>query len=406
MKVLHISTNDYGGAGMAAIRLHSSLLKLGVDSKLLCLNKATRNIEEVYTFPTGDKKYPTIFQRLLRKANIGLSYNDRLALAISKACENIEYFSSPVSCYEVHLNKLVQDADIIHLHWIVNFIDYQSFFKNVDKPIVWTLHDFNPDQGGLHLKYDKQNLRHKLLISYETQLTTLKKESLKNINVTLVSPSKWFQKNLDHNVLSDTSNNFVIHHGIDEQVFKIHDKKFSRDVLGIAEDETVFICVASNLNRAAKGFDLLLESLDKLAKKFNFTLLAVGEASTLKRPYLKSIGKIENESFLALTYSAADAFLSSSLEESFSMSAAEALMCGLPVISTPVGFMEELIKNDFNGYITKSFKTKDFYNAVETFIMNCKEFSPSSIRSFAVEKFSVVSQTNEYINIYSEIIKN
>ena len=40
MKILHISTNDNGGAANAAIRIHESVLAQGLDSSILFLNRS------------------------------------------------------------------------------------------------------------------------------------------------------------------------------------------------------------------------------------------------------------------------------------------------------------------------------------------------------------------------------
>ena len=59
-------------------------------------------------------------------------------------------FTLPISEYKVHLHSLIDWADIIHLHWIQDFIDFPTFFANVHKPILWTCHDLNPMMGGFH----------------------------------------------------------------------------------------------------------------------------------------------------------------------------------------------------------------------------------------------------------------
>jgi glycosyltransferase involved in cell wall biosynthesis len=404
MEVLHITTFDSGGAGCAASRLHSSLLKLGVSSKLLCLKQTNNRLEEVYKFPAQERNYPSIFKRLLRKFNIGYSYNERLLLNLSKVKESYELFTSPLSDHQIHLHSLVQQADIIHLHWVANFIDYPSFFKNISKPIIWTLHDFNPDQGGFHLQSDTLGIECQILKRYEVELVKIKRDAIFNSDVTFVSPSNWFQKRLKHNVIS-TVKEEVIYHGVDEQVYHSYDKFFSRRVLNLADDEKVFICIASNLNRKAKGYSQLISSLDHLAKDFKFKLLAVGVESNIIRPYIKYLGNIENESFITLTYSAADAFLSFSTEESFGLCAAEALLCGLPVISTPVGIMEDVIEDGFNGYLTKSFDVDEFYCTLKKFLLLEKGFSNTKIRESAVTYFSQMTQTKKYLDLYKSILK-
>jgi glycosyltransferase involved in cell wall biosynthesis len=404
MEVLHITTFDSGGAGGAATRLHSSLLKLGVSSKLLCLVETNIRTEEVYKFPAREKVYPSLFKRLLKKLNIGYSYNDRMLVNLSKVKESYELFTSPLTDHQIHLHSLVQQADIIHLHWVANFIDYPSFFKSINKPIVWTFHDFNPDQGGFHLQFDKLRTNCQVLKKYEDEFIKIKRDAIFNSDVTFVSPSNWFQKRLKHNVIS-TVKKEVIYHGVDEQVYHPCDKLFSRRVLNLADDEKVFICIASNLNRKAKGYGQLISSLDHLARDFKFKLLAVGVESNITRPYITYLGNIDNESFLTLTYSAADAFLSFSNEESFGLCAAEALLCGLPVVSTPVGIMEDVVIDGFNGFLSQSFEVDEFYCALKKFIISEKYFSNTKIRESAIAHFSLMNQTRKYLNLYKSVFK-
>jgi hypothetical protein len=60
---------------------------------------------------------------------------------------NCEYASMHHTQYQVHLAEQVMKADIIHLHWIADWLDYTTFFGAVKKPIVWTFHDENPFRG-------------------------------------------------------------------------------------------------------------------------------------------------------------------------------------------------------------------------------------------------------------------
>ncbi|TAE46946.1 MAG: hypothetical protein EAY69_07690, partial [Cytophagales bacterium] len=59
-------------------------------------------------------------------------------------------FTFTESAYNILSHHLVKEADIIHLHWVAHFLDYASFFKKINKPVVWTLHDKNPLNGGFH----------------------------------------------------------------------------------------------------------------------------------------------------------------------------------------------------------------------------------------------------------------
>ncbi|SEH05542.1 hypothetical protein [Candidatus Venteria ishoeyi] len=69
MKVLHISTSDSGGAGIAALRIHKEMLINNINSTFLCLNK-TSDIANVIQFP---KFYPRFYHRLLSKLGLPLT---------------------------------------------------------------------------------------------------------------------------------------------------------------------------------------------------------------------------------------------------------------------------------------------------------------------------------------------
>ena len=50
MKILHISTTDLGGAGIACIRMHESLIGAGFDSSILFLKRQGYVGKNVYDF--------------------------------------------------------------------------------------------------------------------------------------------------------------------------------------------------------------------------------------------------------------------------------------------------------------------------------------------------------------------
>ena len=86
-------------------------------------------------------------------------------------------FSIPYSEYTSLVDHpLVQEADIIHLHWIAGFVDYPTFFKKVDKPIVWTIHDENPGLGGSHYTIWRDSLGEKMM-KIERRFVQTKKQN-------------------------------------------------------------------------------------------------------------------------------------------------------------------------------------------------------------------------------------
>ncbi|MEM4235336.1 MAG: hypothetical protein QXU75_09360, partial [Candidatus Methanomethylicaceae archaeon] len=129
MKILHISTSDSGGAGLACIRLHRGLLSQGVDSKVLVLCKE-RNEEGVYLYKEPLRGNSLLLEKLLswvflipRRLKIPLSraeyYRKRLA-RLRRGSD--PFFTLPFSEYDITCHPLVKEADVIHLHWVADFL--------------------------------------------------------------------------------------------------------------------------------------------------------------------------------------------------------------------------------------------------------------------------------------------
>ena len=67
MKVLHINTYDWGGAGKACIRLHNGLMAQGIDSKLLVLQKTNKTLKNAFQF---DSSLPSTYDKLKKKSKV------------------------------------------------------------------------------------------------------------------------------------------------------------------------------------------------------------------------------------------------------------------------------------------------------------------------------------------------
>src|SRR5688572_19459558 len=68
VKILHINTNDYGGAATAIIRIHLALLEKGIDSKILFLKK-TKEIPQTYGFHSWHQtnRKASLLRRIFKK---------------------------------------------------------------------------------------------------------------------------------------------------------------------------------------------------------------------------------------------------------------------------------------------------------------------------------------------------
>ena len=64
--------------------------------------------------------------------------------------DGLEPFSQARTLEGTRVANSVPRADIYNLHWINEFVDPLPFFRTVQQPVVWTLHDMNPFTGGCH----------------------------------------------------------------------------------------------------------------------------------------------------------------------------------------------------------------------------------------------------------------
>ena len=407
MKILHITTSSKGGAGIAALRLHEGLCKEGVASAYLSTNKTTtfQNIEVEDSFFKYHRS--GFFKRILRKIKsiISPSQSQKLSFQLAKIDAQLSYeiLSLPFSSYALEEHPLVKEADIINLHWIGKLIDYPTFFKSVDKPIVWTLHDMNPFEGIFHYQMDK--LKNSLAKSIDLQVFTLKREAISAIKIgAIVSPSQWM---LDWERKSSMFQDFETHVCIPNSLGTSYlgfDKKAARNSLGMALGEKVLLFSAASFSNPRKGMDILVKAINSLS--INITLLTLGKGvinTSNKNVKVIPLGFKASQEEIAQCYAAADVFVLPSKEDNLPNTMLESLAQGTPVISFGNGGMREVIIEGIYGMIVPEETSEALKKAIESFFTNRIEFSSETIRQFAQEQFNYKKQAEAYIKVYQQL---
>lgn len=319
--------------------------------------------------------------------------------------------------------KLDHHPDIIHLHWIANFINYPSFFNSIsDKiPIVWTLHDMNAFTGGCHYAWTCENFKKacgncfqigKMAehdVSYWN--VALKKHLYKNKNLHVVADSYWLEKEARASSAFSSAKSFrTIHYGLDTTKYIPKNKKLCKEALGIDPDSSVLAFGADSIDNRRKGLKELLTALKHIHAR-GLVLLTFGSGKVDDLPDgipVTSLGNIQSDDLLSIVYSAADIFVMPSIYEAFGQTALEAMSCGTPVIGFDTGGIPDMVIPGETGLLAKVGDVNDLAEKIQWMIDHIEERKQMGInaREHVVEKFTLEIQATRYIDLYSKLLSS
>jgi len=163
-----------------------------------------------------------------------------------------------------------------------------------------------------------------------------------------------------------------------------------------------------------KGLDLLLEILTGVKKVFpGFKIAIVGEGTQKKKfeSQIRQAGLADNIEFLgwlkdfdqlAEAYNQAKVLLITSDNEGGPRVGLEAMACGVPVISTRVGLMLDIIKNGENGYLA-DWRATDFTDKIIKVLQVNNYQSLSSNSQKAAEQFNYSALVKDYANFLKNL---
>ena len=397
------------GAGLCCVRIHKALLEQGISSKVLVLHKRF-NDPDVYQFERSTVRLPifirwpiTLCRLILRKLHIPTTRLQVFQNKLDRLRDiSPPFYTLPFSDSDLHSHPLVLDADVIHLHWVAGFLDYPSFFKNVDKPVVWTLHDENLYLGGFHYR----TVRDKHFAAYEKLEANLIQTKAKCLslcrNLTLVCLS---EQMLELSLASEVTNRCkheVIHNMVDHRIFRPFDKGFCRSVFGLPQNKRLLLFVSYYLNDRLKGLSELVSALEKLdLPETAMFAIGIGMPEFKTSVQIHYPGLIDDQRLLALAYSACDLFVMPSFQEAFAQTPLEALACGLPVVAFPCSGTRDLIRR-INGVRADDFTTESLKRALLEALDI--DYHSNDIRQDVIERFGALPIVGKYIEVYQKSI--
>jgi glycosyltransferase involved in cell wall biosynthesis len=401
MKVVHISTMDSGGAANAAYRLHEGLIQAGVQSTFLVLHH-DHVTKKVIKFQTPFSDFIFFLLRKIRLKQFG----NKFRTTLKKLSSEVEIFSSPRTIYNVAKHPAVKEADIIHLHWIANFVDYSSFFRIKNKSMVWTFHDENSLYGGIHYSNDRSKLS-PALIKLENHFKEIKENSLvKSRLIWPICPSPWlFNQTKNSSLKTLFKKATCIYYGIDINQFQFIERQSARQQLGLPIQKRLILLICSNFSVYRKGFDLFCELNKKIEEEDNVKFVLVGETKNLPPlRFVEYLGTVNDPLKLAKLYNAVDATLIPSREDNLPNVMIESLICGTPVLGFRIGGIQDVVKDGFNGLLSTEISSNALYDLVNQFLL-APLCDRHAIRNSAIADFDNKVQVDKVTTLYQECIQ-
>lgn len=409
MRVVHLAPSRASDSS-AAWRLVNAQRENGIDAFSL-----------VYTKPKGrdtltifrSKFISTSVLKVYRILNSGVRKILYRKLLLHDLPWSIDLFGK-------HLARRIQsiNPDIIHLHWIPSMVDLKSF-KELNIPIVLTLHDVWPITGGCHCNLDCDSWksgctscpqiisRIPAIYSPEQQWNAQKKSFSDIKNFTVICPSKWILEMARSSPKFVSSECAYIPNCIEIEGNLNLESRSKADVFQLA------YVASGERNSYHKGQDLLIDILkliDSKSSEKKFSLSIIGgemqeiEFSNIEVTFIPFVS-LSNQMFEYLYQ--ADLLLLPSRQDNLPNVAIEANLVGTPVIAFNVGGIGDIVENGISGELVEKFNKADFANKViDTSSGNLVFSSRVEIQRRTRDKFGATEIARQHLEIYNRLVKN
>lgn len=387
LTVLQVSPADIGGgAEKVAFDLHRQYVERGMDSWLAVGRKlsADEQVLEIPDDPNPSRWKSGLLGLAQSSPSEGTLSGSRWAIdrALRTAADpahmvriqrGLENFDFPGTALLPTLPPT--RPSVLHLHNLHGeYFDIRALPPLTEQqPTILTMHDVWPLTG--HCAYpltcerwrvgcgDCPDLALPIPIRRDAseENCRIKRDALSaGGRLRVATPSRWLMRLVEESGLADSlAETRVIPNGVDTDVFRPGNRAEARDRLGLPQDATIVLFSARSAKSSPfKGFETLEAALPLIehasSASPNLLLLALGEES----PDIDAGGVpisfrpfAEDARTVALYNQAADLYIHPARAESFGLSVAEAMACGIPVVASGVGGIPEVVLHRETGLI-------------------------------------------------------
>lgn len=413
-----LNTGTAGGAAVAAHRLHYGLLALGVDSRLW--NKPNRNRS---MSPESAGQLLNLTKPNLIEQIGGLVTKVRDRRHLKGRPSGLELYTTPWKGIATPFDRSQLGGDVLHLHWVNRWLDWQSFFGTLPTghPVVWTLHDMNPITGGCHhadgcdsfhrgcgncpqLAAKRRGNEDISQMGFD-----IKHQSYVDKNLHIVTPSRWLQRHAEQSGLTRRASIQTIHNGLDLTHFRPRDKEIARRELGLPPNVTVIGFGAALMDNRRKGAQEFYRAVSLLKDPSKVVCLGFGEQAELpamdRIPPIHNTGYLRTAEDLSRVYSASDLFVMPSLGENMPQTVIEAMACGTPCVAFSVGGIPEVVRPGKTGLLAELQDCQQLAAQIQWMIDHPEQRKAMGrgSRKLVCDEFDLDQQTRKYVRLYEHV---
>jgi len=397
MNLLHIATGKNGGARLAAEQLVLIQKAYGNNVTLIPGSEFTDISNSVYRKKYLQSKTSTMIQKILTKPGFGLFST----VSISK-----------IANYELDMKKL----DIIHIHnWFnqINIKDIKTLSKRYY--LVFTLHDERLATGGCHYTFNCSKYLQgcktcpgvrtgKIFVEKNKKNLDQIFSEIKNYGV--ITPSNWIlAKHNSQSVIQNAKTVVTIPNITD------FGKQLNIDTRKSEErNRYEIIFVASDINQPVKGLNLLINSLNSIARNYpeiHLNIVGKGILNTKIDFSHKFHGFLDKDSLNKLLKKS-NFCVVPSLMDNLPSVIIEAMRNECIVLASNVGGISELICDGKTGFLTDPNQMRIQEKIIKIFNLSSsiQDVIRKTALSFIVERYDNDKIYEKHLNVYKEIQSN
>ncbi len=373
LRVLTLSTFDSGGAGTGSQRRVAALREYELDARILSLVVRMLDIKHVGQIQPVFGPFTAGYKRAW---NVVDEYAIQRPKNAPGYCAS-ELWSMITSVVDMRqMESLIDQYDIIHLHWIVGMLDYIHMAEILEnKAVVWTLADMNPFTGGCHYSNGCQEFMRECRecpqLGGQSNLAheqwRIKKQAYDKLDIHFIFPSKWLAELASKSSLLAKKQLHVIPNAFPITQFLPVDKVKARRKLKLPLNKELILFAAASLTNHRKGYDLLQNGIKQFCTNFNsdnVEAIVFGNGNLNLEIPVHNLGYLTENESISLAYSAADVYVFPSREDNAPLTVAESLLCGTPVVGFPIGNLPEFIEHKKTGFFAEYLNVEDIAKGI------------------------------------------